>query len=180
MRCDGRGIRLVLIEELPHDRDRRHAVCDHMVDPHHDPDASVARARNNEKLPWRAVERQRNGHELAAHPLEPGESVDRLGEPDVPLEVGRHLDPSVSTARRDRHATQRRKRRDPRPNDLAQCGQVGRAVVADEAARGKQARDEEHIDLADMIEDDVRLVDRREPSCRRAHARQPRRLQVRP
>ena len=105
-----------------------------------------------------------------ARALEPGEPGDRVDEPDVLLDVGRHLDPAVPATVRDGHAPQRRELGDPRPERRAQGGQVGAAVGPDEAAGREQAGDEEHVDLADMVEHEVRFVDRREPPCRRPHA----------
>ena len=94
---------------------------------------------------------------------------DRADEPDVLLEVGRHLDPAVPATVHNGHAPQRRDFGDPCPEFRAQAGQVGATVGPDEAAGREQAGDEEHVDLADMVEHQVRLVDRREPPSRRPH-----------
>ena len=141
-----------------------------MVDAQHQPHLSGAHARHDEEFPQGPVQRQRHGHQFPAQPLEPGKPVDRVDEPDVPFDVRRHLDPAMPTTVRDRNEAQRPQTGDPLVKSCPKGREIGTAVAPHEAAGREQAGDEEHVDLADMVEHDVRFVDRREPSCRRPHA----------
>jgi|SRR5215218_5615089 hypothetical protein len=70
----------------------------------------------------------------------------------------------------DRHAAKGWNRGDPTVKDGTEGGKIGAAIAADEASRPEQAGDEEYVYLAETVEHQVRLVDRREPPCRRPHA----------
>lgn len=70
----------------------------------------------------------------------------------------------------DRHPAQWWDLRDPLVKDHSKDAQIRAPVIAHEAARREHAGDEEHIDLAHVVEHEIRLVDRCQPPWRRAHA----------
>ncbi|MDR6505052.1 hypothetical protein J2805_000734 [Arthrobacter oryzae] len=142
-----------------------------MVDAQHDPDPTYGRTRHHQNLPVRTIQSQRRTHQFPARLLEASEPIDGLNEPDVVLEVGRRLNPAVPAARGDSHLPEVRQRRYPLTKGGAQGGQVRYAIGTDEAARRQQTGDYENVDLAGVVKHQVRLVDRGEPVCRRAHGK---------
>ena len=101
------------IEELLHDRDRRHAVSERVVDAQHHPDPDGTRARDDQQLPHRAIPRQRHAHQLPAQAFEPRQPCHGADEPDVVVEVRRRLRPTVSATVPHRDAAKLRHRGDP-------------------------------------------------------------------
>lgn len=170
-RCVRRRLpRLAGIEELLHDCHRGHPVGDRVMDAEHDAGPSRRRARYHQDLPRRTIQPERLTHELGTLLLETRKTIDGLHEPDVVLEVRCGFDPVVQTAHFGSPSAQRRQRRDPLVQGHAQLGHVRGAIRAGETARGEQTGDEEHVDLADMVKHQVRLVDRGQPLRHGVHA----------